>query len=86
MLLVLLTEHTGLHPLTPTHNITYGCHGYSSMVGIQHSVRAAGFLMKKELEYFAKALENPVRPFLAILGGYVSSSMTYLEDMFLNGY
>lgn len=25
--------------------------------------------MKKELEYFARALENPTRPFLAILGG-----------------
>lgn len=25
--------------------------------------------MKKELDYFAKALENPIRPFLAILGG-----------------
>ena len=31
--------------------------------------RASGFLLKKELEYFAKALESPVRPFLAILGG-----------------
>ncbi len=41
------------------------------MVGVQHSIRAAGFLMKKELEYFAKALEKPERPFLAILGGYV---------------
>jgi hypothetical protein len=42
----------------------------SSMVGINLPVRAAGFLMKKELDYFAKALENPVKPFLAILGGY----------------
>lgn len=25
--------------------------------------------MKKELDYFAKALDNPERPFLAILGG-----------------
>ena len=31
--------------------------------------RAAGFLMKKELDYFAKALCKPERPFLAILGG-----------------
>ena len=41
----------------------------SSMVGVNLSVRAAGFLMKKELEFFAKALESPERPFLAILGG-----------------
>jgi phosphoglycerate kinase len=42
---------------------------FSSMVGIRHDQRASGFLMKKELEYFSKALENPARPFLAILGG-----------------
>ncbi len=28
-----------------------------------------GFLLKKEIEYFAKALESPERPFLTILGG-----------------
>ncbi|MCK4904664.1 phosphoglycerate kinase [bacterium] len=28
-----------------------------------------GFLMKKEVEYFSKALEAPERPFLTILGG-----------------
>jgi len=39
------------------------------MVGCQLPQRAAGFLMKKELDYFAKALERPERPFLAILGG-----------------
>lgn len=42
---------------------------HSSMVGVQLPVRAAGFLMKKELAYFGKALDNPQRPFLAILGG-----------------
>ncbi|EFA79539.1 phosphoglycerate kinase [Heterostelium album PN500] len=42
---------------------------HSSMVGCQLNERAAGFLMKKELEYFAKALESPTKPFLAILGG-----------------
>ncbi len=42
---------------------------HSSMVGVKHEQRASGFLLKKELQYFAKALENPDRPFLAILGG-----------------
>ena len=42
---------------------------HSSMVGVDLPIRAAGFLMKKELVYFGKALENPKRPFLAILGG-----------------
>uniref|UniRef100_A0A7N5K8B7 Phosphoglycerate kinase n=2 Tax=Tetrapoda TaxID=32523 RepID=A0A7N5K8B7_AILME len=38
---------------------------HSSMVGVNLPQKAAGFLMKKELDYFAKALENPERPFLA---------------------
>jgi len=55
---------------------------HSSMVGIQHTERVAGFLMKRELDYFAKALENPVRPFLAILGGAkVSDKIKLIENM-----
>ncbi|XP_066286463.1 phosphoglycerate kinase 1-like isoform X1 [Branchiostoma lanceolatum] len=42
---------------------------HSSMVGVNHTQRASGFLLKKELDYFNKALQNPNRPFLAILGG-----------------
>ncbi len=32
-------------------------------------VAVAGFLLEKEIEYFQKALANPPRPFVAILGG-----------------
>lgn len=42
---------------------------HSSMMGDGFDIRASGFLLKKELQYFAKALDNPERPFLAILGG-----------------
>ena len=42
---------------------------HSSMVGVKLPQRAAGFLMKKELEYFGGALESPARPFVSILGG-----------------
>ena len=41
----------------------------SSMVGVQLPVRTSGFLLKKELLYFGKAMDNPKKPFLAILGG-----------------
>ena len=38
--------------------------------------------MKKELEYFAKALESPERPFLGILGGAkVSDKIQLIENM-----
>lgn len=42
---------------------------HSSMVGVDLSVKAAGFLLDKELVYFAKALDVPERPFVSILGG-----------------
>jgi len=32
-------------------------------------VAVAGFLLKKEISYFKKVLDNPVRPFVSILGG-----------------
>ncbi|WWC90488.1 phosphoglycerate kinase [Kwoniella dendrophila CBS 6074] len=55
---------------------------HSSMVGVQLPQRAAGFLMKKELEYFAKVLEHPERPFLAILGGAkVADKIQLIENM-----
>ena len=44
---------------------------HASNVGITRFVKqcGAGFLMKKELNYFSKALENPARPLVAIIGG-----------------
>ncbi|KAF5324845.1 hypothetical protein D9611_004449 [Ephemerocybe angulata] len=55
---------------------------HSSMVGVKLPQRAAGFLVKKELDYFAKALEKPERPFLAILGGAkVSDKIQLIENM-----
>lgn len=42
---------------------------HSSITGINVDLRAAGFLLKKELTFFAKVVENPKRPYLVILGG-----------------
>jgi len=55
---------------------------HSSMMGEGFDRRAAGFLLKKELEYFAKALCEPARPFLAILGGAkVKDKIQLIENM-----
>ncbi|KAL4879532.1 phosphoglycerate kinase [Aspergillus karnatakaensis] len=56
---------------------------HSSMVGVDLPQKASGFLVKKELEYFAKALEEPQRPFLAILGGSKVSDKIQLIDNLL---
>lgn len=53
------------------------------MVGVDLPQKASGFLMKKELDYFAKALEDPQRPFLAILGGAKVSDKIQLIDNLL---
>jgi len=42
---------------------------HSSMVGVTLAEKAAGFLMEAELKAFAKVLDHPDRPLLAILGG-----------------
>ncbi|CAF0890393.1 unnamed protein product [Adineta ricciae] len=55
---------------------------HSSIVGVKLDQRAAGYLMKKELDYFGKVLENPERPFLAILGGAkVSDKIQLIENL-----
>jgi phosphoglycerate kinase len=66
---------------------------HSSVVGINHPIRAAGFLMAKELDFFAKALENPQRPFLAILGGakvhdkiqLINNLLDKVDEMIIGG-
>ncbi|ORX90903.1 phosphoglycerate kinase 2 [Basidiobolus meristosporus CBS 931.73] len=57
---------------------------HSSMVGVDLPVRAAGFLMKKELDFFSKALESPERPFLSILGGAKVSDKIQLINNLLD--
>ncbi len=57
---------------------------HSSMVGFDLPQRAAGFLLEKELKYFGKALENPTRPFLAILGGAKVADKIQLIDNLLD--
>jgi phosphoglycerate kinase len=43
---------------------------HASTVGIpKHIPSAAGFLLQKEIEYLQGVVRNPVRPFVAILGG-----------------
>jgi len=44
---------------------------HASTEGVTHFIAksAAGLLMERELEYLGKAIQNPAKPFLAILGG-----------------
>ena len=64
------------------------CHRkHSSMVGVDGHIpqAAAGFLVKKEIDYFEKAIKNPMRPVVAILGGSkVSDKVLVIENLVQN--
>jgi phosphoglycerate kinase len=57
---------------------------HASVVGITKFVRqaAAGLLMEKELTYLGKAISNPDRPFVAVLGGAkVSDKIEVVQNL-----
>jgi len=57
---------------------------HASTVGITKFVQksAAGLLMEKELQYLGRALQNPERPFVAILGGAkVSDKIGVIQNL-----
>jgi phosphoglycerate kinase len=67
---------------------------HASTEGVAHYLPAvAGFLMEKELEYLGGALENPRRPFVAILGGakisdkigVISNLLTKVDRILIGG-
>jgi phosphoglycerate kinase len=57
---------------------------HASVVGITKFVRqaAAGLLMEKELAYLGKAISNPDRPFISVLGGAkVSDKIEVVQNL-----
>lgn len=57
---------------------------HASVVGIPANVseKAAGFLLQTEMDFFHKAMDTPVRPLVALVGGAkVSSKLGALENM-----
>ncbi len=55
---------------------------HSSMVGIDLSQRAAGYLMEKELDFLGGALDKPARPFVSIIGGAkISGKIDVIEAL-----
>lgn len=57
---------------------------HASTEGVTHYLPSvAGFLIKKELEFMGKALEEPDRPFVAILGGAkIADKIPVIENLF----
>ena len=57
---------------------------HSSTVGVAEHLRpaVAGLLMKSELDFLGSALSNPVKPFVAILGGAkISGKIDVIEQL-----
>lgn len=59
---------------------------HCSTVGVTQFVKesAVGYLMQKEIEFLGNAVNNPVRPFTAILGGAKVSDKIAVIDNLLN--
>lgn len=62
------------------------CHrAHASTVGVtQYLPSVCGFLIERELSIICKAIENPQRPFLAVLGGAKVSDKINVIDALLN--
>jgi phosphoglycerate kinase len=56
---------------------------HASSEGVAHHLPAvAGLLMEKEIEFLSNAIENPARPFVAILGGAkISDKIGVIENL-----
>ncbi len=57
---------------------------HASTEGVTHHFEqcAAGYLLMKELDYLGKVMENPARPFVAILGGAkISGKIDVIENL-----
>ena len=56
--------------------------GVTKFITEKGGVNAVGYLMQKEIDFLGNAVENPVRPFLAILGGAkVSSKISVINNL-----
>jgi len=56
---------------------------HASTAGVaQHLPAVAGFLMEKEIDFLGSAIEDPARPFVAILGGAkISDKIGVIENL-----
>ena len=57
---------------------------HASVSGVTEHIeqKGAGFLLQKEMDYFSKAMDEPVRPLVALIGGAkVSSKLGALQNM-----
>ncbi len=63
---------------------------HASVAGVTECIKAkggnncVGYLMQKEIEFLGNAVENPVRPFVAILGGAKVADKLAVIDNLLN--
>ena len=57
-------------------------HASTAVITKYAGTSVAGFLMEKEIEYLGSAIENPKRPFVAILGGAkVSDKLAVVKNL-----
>jgi len=62
--------------------VSHRAHASVHGVTVHFADKGAGFLLQKEMDYFHRSMDEPVRPLVAIIGGAkVSSKLGALENM-----
>jgi phosphoglycerate kinase len=72
----------GEHYVNDAFGTAHRAHASMVAVAQRFEMPAAGFLMKKELDYLGRALTDPARPFVAVLGGAkVGDKIILIENL-----
>lgn len=62
--------------------VSHRAHASVAGVTSHFAIKGAGFLLQKEMEYFHRSMDEPIRPLVALIGGAkVSSKIGALENM-----
>ena len=65
-----------------SHRAHASVEGVTKFITAKGGTNAVGYLMQKEIDFLGNAVENPVRPFVAILGGAkVSSKISVINNL-----
>ena len=65
-----------------SHRAHASVEGVTKFITAKGGTNAVGYLMQKEIDFLGNAVENPVRPFVAILGGSkVSTKISVINNL-----
>ena len=77
-----LADHYVCDAFGSSHRAHASVEGVTKFISAKGGINAVGYLMEKEINFLGNAVENPVRPFVAILGGSkVSTKISVINNL-----